>query len=302
MAAWPTTVTSSRWPRAFVLRTQKPFSGLWKVTRSTSPARTSRSEISACRPAPGFTAFWGRERSAEPSPAVPDRPPRQDPETCPERHRQLPTRQLRAAPSGPHAGPSPSSTTSPYDKVPAWLPTVTTLARLAYGSAGMGRGCLFAIRNSRTATGARAPLPSSSRQRPIARLVVRGSSPRNPSSRSKMRLPCAVPITTSYQHRAAARGAGRRARARRSSSQSGSRPPPRCTASVRLHLRTKTGCFPREPSPPGAAHPRTRSGVRPRSPRRPRRSWSTRVRSRSRPAPEARRNRVRRAPRCRSPP
>ena len=43
------------------------------------------------------------------------------------------------------------------------------------------------------------------------------------------------------------------------------------------------------------------SGVRPTSPRQPRRSWSTRVRSRSRPAPEARRNRVRRAPGCRSP-
>ena len=28
MAAWPTTVTSSRWPRARVLSTQKPFSGL----------------------------------------------------------------------------------------------------------------------------------------------------------------------------------------------------------------------------------------------------------------------------------
>jgi Helix-hairpin-helix motif len=41
MAAWPTTVTKSRWPRAFALRTQKPFSALWKVTRSTRPASTS---------------------------------------------------------------------------------------------------------------------------------------------------------------------------------------------------------------------------------------------------------------------
>src|SRR5271165_1458641 len=41
MAAWPTTVTRSRCPRAFALRTQKPFSALWKVTRSTRPARTS---------------------------------------------------------------------------------------------------------------------------------------------------------------------------------------------------------------------------------------------------------------------
>ena len=53
----------------------------------------------------------------------------------------------------------------------------------------MGRGCLFAIRNSQTATGSRVPLPSSSRQRPIARPVVRASSPRNPSSRNTTRLP-----------------------------------------------------------------------------------------------------------------
>ena len=36
-----TTVTRSRCPRAFARRTQKPFSVLWKVTRSTKPARTS---------------------------------------------------------------------------------------------------------------------------------------------------------------------------------------------------------------------------------------------------------------------
>jgi hypothetical protein len=40
-AACPTRVTRSRWPRAFTLRTQKPFSALWKVTRSTRPARNS---------------------------------------------------------------------------------------------------------------------------------------------------------------------------------------------------------------------------------------------------------------------
>src|SRR5437867_964803 len=40
-AAWPMTVTRSRWPRAFARNTQKPFSLLWKVTRSTRPARTS---------------------------------------------------------------------------------------------------------------------------------------------------------------------------------------------------------------------------------------------------------------------
>ena len=29
MAAWPTTITRSRWPLAFVLRTQNPLSKLW---------------------------------------------------------------------------------------------------------------------------------------------------------------------------------------------------------------------------------------------------------------------------------
>src|ERR1700719_825751 len=46
-AAWPTTVTRSRWPRAFARRTQKPLSALWKVTRSTRPARTSRVDDSS---------------------------------------------------------------------------------------------------------------------------------------------------------------------------------------------------------------------------------------------------------------
>ena len=41
VAAWPTTVTKSRWPRALTRSTQKPVSGLWKVTRSTRPASTS---------------------------------------------------------------------------------------------------------------------------------------------------------------------------------------------------------------------------------------------------------------------
>jgi len=41
LAAWPTTVTRSRWPRAFTRSTQKPFSALWKVTHSTGPARSS---------------------------------------------------------------------------------------------------------------------------------------------------------------------------------------------------------------------------------------------------------------------
>ena len=29
LAAWPTTVTKSRWPRALTRSTQKPLSGLW---------------------------------------------------------------------------------------------------------------------------------------------------------------------------------------------------------------------------------------------------------------------------------
>src|ERR1700730_18290483 len=41
-APWTMTVINSRWPRALMRRTQKPFSALWKVTRSTRPARTSR--------------------------------------------------------------------------------------------------------------------------------------------------------------------------------------------------------------------------------------------------------------------
>jgi hypothetical protein len=41
IAAWPTVVTRSRWPRALRRRTQKPLSGLWKVTLSTRPARCS---------------------------------------------------------------------------------------------------------------------------------------------------------------------------------------------------------------------------------------------------------------------
>src|SRR6202140_1457998 len=46
-AAWPMTVINSRWPRALMRRTQKPFSALRKVTRSTRPARTSRVDDSS---------------------------------------------------------------------------------------------------------------------------------------------------------------------------------------------------------------------------------------------------------------
>src|SRR5215469_6904764 len=41
IAAWPTTVMRSRWPRALTRSTQNPLSELWNVTRSTRPDRTS---------------------------------------------------------------------------------------------------------------------------------------------------------------------------------------------------------------------------------------------------------------------
>src|SRR3954452_3625290 len=70
-AAAPTTVARSRWPRALTRSTQKPVSGLWNVTRSTSPASASRSGEEgggvAPRPAPppawstAFSPGWARE-------------------------------------------------------------------------------------------------------------------------------------------------------------------------------------------------------------------------------------------------
>src|SRR5262249_61988686 len=48
VAAWPITVTTSRCPRALARRTQKPFSALWYVTRSTRPASTSWVDGSGC--------------------------------------------------------------------------------------------------------------------------------------------------------------------------------------------------------------------------------------------------------------
>jgi hypothetical protein len=48
VAACPTTVTRSRCPRAFARKTQNPFSALWKVTRSTSPANTSWVDDCGC--------------------------------------------------------------------------------------------------------------------------------------------------------------------------------------------------------------------------------------------------------------
>src|SRR3990170_1851007 len=61
VAAWPTTVTRSRCPRAFARRTQKPFSVLWKVTRSTRPARTSWADDCGC----GFMGLSNHERRGQ---------------------------------------------------------------------------------------------------------------------------------------------------------------------------------------------------------------------------------------------
>ena len=74
-AAWPTAVTRFRCPLAFTRRTQKPFSGLWKVTRSTSPEMTSGGAFPAW--GFGFTPTHpeidrqrSRQRSGEPHPVV----------------------------------------------------------------------------------------------------------------------------------------------------------------------------------------------------------------------------------------
>src|SRR5262245_28908014 len=42
-AAEPSTVTRCLWPRTLTRSTQNPLSALWNVTRSTSPAKDSRS-------------------------------------------------------------------------------------------------------------------------------------------------------------------------------------------------------------------------------------------------------------------
>ena len=78
----------------------------------------------------------------------------------------------------------------------------------AYGFVGMGLGCFFEILNPQTAAGSSAPFLRCSRQRAIARLTVRSSSPRKPSSRNTMRLPFFVSITTSYQQRKRKRSGG----------------------------------------------------------------------------------------------
>ena len=63
IAAWPTAVTSSRWPRALRRSTQKPVSGLWKVTRSTRPASTSRPGAAPRPPAwpAGVRSRWSAD-------------------------------------------------------------------------------------------------------------------------------------------------------------------------------------------------------------------------------------------------
>src|SRR6202158_1040988 len=50
----PTTVVSSRCPRAFTRRTQKPLSSLWKVTRSITPEISSVAGLRS-----GIAAFIG---------------------------------------------------------------------------------------------------------------------------------------------------------------------------------------------------------------------------------------------------
>src|SRR3954453_21458989 len=67
-AAAPTTVARSRWPRTLTRSTQKPVSGLWNVTRSTSPASASRPGASD---APGAAPDKGeRARAVEGGVAV----------------------------------------------------------------------------------------------------------------------------------------------------------------------------------------------------------------------------------------
>jgi len=63
-AAWPTTVTSSRWPRALIRQDAVAIPSLWYVTRSTRPARTSRLDGSIC----GFMRIVA---SSVPSPRAP---------------------------------------------------------------------------------------------------------------------------------------------------------------------------------------------------------------------------------------
>src|SRR5580704_9431402 len=65
IAAWPTTVTSSRCPRAFARSTQKPFSTLWNVTRSTRPANTSWVDDSGFIPVAGSFGFTARMGGAK---------------------------------------------------------------------------------------------------------------------------------------------------------------------------------------------------------------------------------------------
>src|SRR5215208_2222603 len=65
--AAPTTVTSSRCPRTLTRSTQKPVSGLWKVTRSTRPARASRSGAEAAGTGCAMLTSCGLGRDPVPS-------------------------------------------------------------------------------------------------------------------------------------------------------------------------------------------------------------------------------------------
>ena len=68
-AAWPTTGTRSRCPRAFTFRTAKPLSSLWKVTRSTEPTSVSLCGVSGAlaKPAkPSMCAALAKDGKALP--------------------------------------------------------------------------------------------------------------------------------------------------------------------------------------------------------------------------------------------
>jgi hypothetical protein len=59
VGAWPTTVTRSRCPFTLRRRTQKPLSGLWKVTRSTRPPSASEAAARGLRPASAQPSLLG---------------------------------------------------------------------------------------------------------------------------------------------------------------------------------------------------------------------------------------------------
>ena len=59
----PGSATTLVYPTALIRSTQKPVSGLWKVTRSTRPASTSRPGAASRRPAwsAGVRSRWSAD-------------------------------------------------------------------------------------------------------------------------------------------------------------------------------------------------------------------------------------------------